>query len=462
VRKAFILLLSTTMVFGMTINEFAGNLAYAATEPVNAGGLDNKQTDKFKAEFSYEMAKITEKVMSSPTINIEKFKVEIAYATAQATAKVMPLLPTDQRTAFSYAMTQMTTKIINDPKLTVEQGKGEFAYDMAQLTTKIITNDTQTMVNFNKTAAGQKDIDPAMYTSLVDELMHVGDTGSQVDHKVQIDGEVRYHYATNSGDSQWDKTQSGIRAYVGLGTDINENWRINGMFDIEKSIINYTNKFELSRIYAVGKMGTSTLTAGSFGYLMAEGNIYDSGFKGARYDFGAPVKYSLSYGNTDYTQKAVIATARYTDYDYNLEAGLYHYRRDQNGSSQNTIRTLSGNYNFNDFSVGAMYLGSSLKDSKGQSNGYVLSLHYGELKTYRPGTYDLSWKYYHQPLGTYIEHGMNGVGNLGLMQGFKGYGVGIHYAFAKNLVAGLEYYHLADLVTGANGQTWWSEITYYF
>lgn len=489
-------------VIGTSIYETKGNVVYASNELMNVGELDNnpkENSEKFKAQFAYEMAKITAKIVSGPTQNTEDFKAEFAYATALATAKIMPMIPSLQRTDFAYKMAQITTKIISDPSLEIEKAKAEFAYEIAQLTTKIITNedkssiDARTMFKVNNTdidspraplrnnadieqkAAGkvnnidnaqkditQKDITPETYTGLIDELKHVGDRSNQLDNKVKIDGEIRYHYAFNRGSEQWDKDSSGIRAYIGLGTNINEDWRVNGMLDIEKSLVNYDNKFELSRLNVVGKAGAAKLTVGSFGYLMAEGNIYDSGFKGARVDFGDPVQYTLSYGGTDYTRKTAIATARYNDFDYNLEVGLYHYQVGSSPYNKNTIRTLSGNYNFSNFGIGAMYLGSSLKDSQGDSKGYVLSLNYGDLKTYRLGTYDIFFKYYNQPLGTYIEHGMNGIGNLGLMQGFKGYGLGTHYTFANNLVGGLEYFDLTDKVSGEKGRTWWSEVTHYF
>ncbi|HBS58646.1 MAG TPA: S-layer protein, partial [Firmicutes bacterium] len=97
---------------------------------------------------------------------------------------------------------------------------------------------------------------------------------------------------------------------------------------------------------------------------------------------------------------------------------------------------------------------------KGNRNGYVLSFNYGDLKTWRPGTYDLFAKYYNQPQGTYLAHGMNGIGNW--LQGFRGYGLGVHYTFAENLVGGMEYFDLRDKVTGGNAQTWWNQLTYYF
>jgi hypothetical protein len=107
-----------------------------------------------------------------------------------------------------------------------------------------------------------------------------------------------------------------------------------------------------------------------------------------------------------------------------------------------------------------MVLSSSLKDRNGNDNGYVLSLNYGDLKSWRAGTYEIFAKYYNQSRGTYIAHGMNGIG--GSMQGFKGYGVGMNYALKENLVAGIEYYRLSDKISKDKGDTWWSQLTYYF
>jgi len=502
-------------VVSISTNGLKGNVAYASNKFINVGEYGNnpavmskEDTEKFKAEFAYEMAQITAKIVSAPTTNVENFKVEFAYATAKVTAKVMPMIPGAQRNEFAYEMAQITSKIISDPKLDIEKAKAEFAYEIAQLTTKVITNaDTiaidRTMRKGNNadiepkatgkvsstdpntallrnnvdierkatdkvdnTGTGQKAvvnpgyIAPEVYNGLIDELTKVGDRGNHVDKTVHMDGQIRYHYADNSGSGTLGRDAAGFNARLGFDTDINKDWHAYGMLEGKKNIVNYDNEFKLSRLYAVGKLGDSNVRAGSFGYLMAEGNIYDSGFTGVRFDFGEPVKYTFSYGETDYTKETYIATARYEDFDYNLEAGVYHYQTDDGVNNRNTIRTFGGTYNFSNFGVGAMVLGSSLKDSEGDSNGYVFSLNYGDLKTWRPGTYNVFAKYYNQPVGTYIDHGMNGRG--GSMQGFKGYGIGTRYTLTQNVVAGLEYYDLTDKISGEKGKTWWSELTRYF
>ncbi|MBP2662030.1 MAG: hypothetical protein H6Q69_5062 [Firmicutes bacterium] len=163
-------------------------------------------------------------------------------------------------------------------------------------------------------------VDPATYNRLIDDLMQVGNSSKHKNNKINVDGEIRYHYAANSsGSTQWDKDASGLRLYLGADTRINSNWQLYGMLEGKKDIKNYDNKFELSHLYVKGKVGTSTVKAGNFGYLMAEGNIYDSGLTGISVDFGDPIKYTLSYGETEDTKSTYIATARYKDFDYNLE-----------------------------------------------------------------------------------------------------------------------------------------------
>lgn len=500
-RKSVRMLLAMTAAISITTgSQFGdgakGNVVYAASLPAKTG-------ESAEADFAYEIAQITAKLFDAPSTNVENFKVEYSYAIAKVMAKVMPLLPEGQRRDFAYGMAQNTTRIMNDSNLNVERAKADFSYEMATLTSKMIagsTNFTPAGAASGNVAAGSlssgessaallrnnADIEPKVaasptspistvpeqkpkanpsyiapetYSGLINELKHVGNASNrQPDNKVNIDGEVRYHYAQNSGPSPFDRDSAGIRVRLGIDAPTNQDWRLYGMLEGQKKILNYNDFFKFSRLYIAGQTGETKVTAGSFGYLMAEGNVYDSGFKGVRADFGKPVKYTLGYGQTDETRETLIASARYEDYDYNLEAGVYHYN--MAGGRQNTIRTFGGNYNFSNFGVGAMILKSSPQDS-GDGTGYVFSVNYGELKSWRPGTYSIFAKYYNQPRYTFIAHGMNGKGSV-MDNGFKGYGVGISYTLAENMVAGTEYYHLSDKDDGSKGNTWWNYVTRYF
>ncbi|VBB09481.1 Hypothetical protein LUCI_4776 [Lucifera butyrica] len=509
-KKSSILLFAMAAVLGISAGNpvcgnVLGNVAYASNEQAVVSG-----SKKFKAEFAYEMARLTSQIVSSSTTDSKSFKVEFSYAIAQGTARIMPLVPSSQRAEFAYEMARLTAPILNDQNLTIDKAKREFAYEAAQLTTKIITN-TEASTGANQTSitasgtgtmfpapettgngysgtllqnnaaierkataranntgtvekanANRSDVTPETYQNLVGDLMQVGDRSKHLDHKVNINGEVDYGFASHSGSGQWNRNSSGVSIRLGFDTALGKNWQVNGELEREKNLVRDEDNYG-ARLNVTGKVGEAKVTVGSFGYLMAEGNIYNSGFRGIRTDWGGPVKYTLSYGNTDDggdadTKRMSIATARYDDFDYNLEGGIYHYR--QESGVNNTIWTLGGNYNFSNFSIGAMVLGSTLKDSQGNNRGSVFSFNYGDLKTWRPGTYDLFAKYYNQPLGTYIDPDMNGLGSL--MQGFKGYGVGTHYTFKENLVGGLAYYNLKDKISGDIGKTWWSDLTYYF
>lgn len=473
----------------------------------------NEVSDTHKAEYAYEIAQITSKFLSASNTSVEKFKMDFAYATAQVTAKTIPFLPDSQKSDFAYAMTQITSKVLNDPQLDMEKARLEFSYEVADITAKVITGagritpgksallaarnnrveikgmekaaqpvsekptallrnnaDIETKIprTAKKADTTKKpdyvaaDISKETYAELVNDVMHVAERGTQPEKAVNIDGEVRVHYAANSGPGALDRNTSAFRFRLGMDTHLEGDWNAHAMLEAQKGIANYGSDFELDRLYVDGKLGLSKVQVGSFGYTMAEGNIYDSGFKGVKFDLGETVKYTLSFGQTDfYTKDTFVASVRYDDPDFNLETGVYTYRPIAGTTEQNTIWTIGGNYQFSNFGIGAMYLGSDLKDSNGDRNGYVLSLNYGDLKTYRPGTYQLFAKHYNQPLGTYIAHGMNGLGGSS-MQGFKGNGVGISYTLAENLVAGMEYYHLTDKVSGERSRTWWNQLTYYF
>ncbi|MDU4959562.1 MAG: S-layer protein [Sporomusaceae bacterium] len=304
-------------------------------------------------------------------------------------------------------------------------------------------------------------ISQQQYADLLDELQNVSRLGLQADRKINIAGELRYHYALNDGGTAaWNRDNSGLRLYLGADSELMKNWRLYSRLEAKQSIRNYNTTIDFSRLYITGKIGTSRLQAGSFGYLMAEGNIYDSGFDGIRLDFGDRARYTLSYGKTGLTDNMALATAHYESFDYNLTTGLYHYRERQNDDRSNTLWMLGGNYKFENGSIGAMLLQSSQADSRGNDSGYVLTLRYGDLKAWRPGTYQAFAKYYDQPRHTYISHDMNGMGSK--MDGFKGYGLGISYTPAENLVAGLEYYSLSEKSSDRQNKTLWAQLSYYF
>ena len=272
-------------------------------------------------------------------------------------------------------------------------------------------------------------------------------------------GEVRYNYVINQGTKRFDINDSRLRARFYFDYRLNSNWHLYSMLESDKSFLNsksYNGSITGDRFYLKGKTGSSNVTVGSFGYKMADGNIYDSRFKGIKVDVDAPLNYTFAYGEGNEISRAYIATAKYKDYDYSVSGGWYNFEMENR--QKNTIWTIDGTYDFEALSLGAMYLHSRSDDNQG--DGYVLTLSHGKIKSRIPKTYHLFVKYYDQDADTYVRHTMSGLG--GRMNGFKGYGAGYYYTLAENLVYGIEYYDLKNKVNGERGSTMWNQITYYF
>jgi len=278
------------------------------------------------------------------------------------------------------------------------------------------------------------------------------------DNRLKVDGEVRYSVdKNNSAASQYSYKDSQLRLRMYLDYNINDNWHAYTMLESDKSL---SGKFDkngyptFQRAYVDGNIGLAKLTAGSFGALLGDGNIFDTQFDGINVQVPGTVQYNLLYGTSDYFNNSTILTAHYNSYDYDLDAGIHHLQL-INGSVNN-ISDFSGNYNFEKFSLGAMYLHSSLDGE----NGYVFTLSNGKLKSWEAGSYNIWLKYYNQPQGTYVAHTMMGLADY--MNGFKGYGLGYSTTLRENLVADFAYYKLEDYVSGNKGNTLWFDLIYTF
>jgi len=469
------------------------------------GGGDAKASSLLFTEkidgLIYEINKV-------PNNNIIKFKVTLENETESFLAETAPLFAASAKNELANEMNNIKNKIYGNPKLKIDPAKNELTIEYrriekkygAQVTgniapVKIVAQSTGTVApTANPTAtsvarsaarnnraaasgvvtgtdakgnylpanpAAKRTVKPVtseVYSDLLKQVTTVNERTHNGGSRVRISGGVRLHYAVNSGSGSWASNSSGLRADIGAEMQLDKDWRLFAGLSAKKSFLNYEDKID-ARLYLMKNIGTSTFKIGSFGYFMADGNIYDDSFDGLRFDFGETVRYTLSYGNTKYSKDTFVATARYDDYDYTLEAGAYLFKRNDD-DAQSNIFTLSGAYKFSNFSLGSMALVSNRKDDNGANFGYVHSLVYGDLKPWRKGTYNIWAKYYNQPKYTYIAPSMNGRG--GWMQGFKGLGLGINYTFSENFVGSLEYYNLTDMTSGATGSTWWGSLTHFF
>ena len=481
----------------------------------NGGGADAKPASSI---FSEKVESMINEIKSVPNNNIIKFKVTVENQTEMFLADVKPLFKSETMSALDKEMNEIKNKIYNSKKLKIETAKNEIFSDYRKIESKygpsatanstisqssyfskpsmvatspiannapvssspssgasprqsartnpsgnnVSTTGTDAQGNYLPAATAPKrvvkPVTTEVYSDLLKQVMNVNEQQQNTGKKVRISGGIRFHYAVNSGNGSWAKNSAGLRADIAAETQLDKDWRLFAGLSAKKSFLNYDDKVDY-RLYLMKKIGTSNFRIGSFGYFMADGNIYDDSFDGMRFDFGETIRYTVSYGNTKYSKDTLVATARYDDYDYSLEAGAYLFKNNDD-NVQSKILTMGGVYKFSNFNLGAMALVANRKDSNGKNFGYVYSFNYGELKPWRKGTYNIWAKYYYQPRYTYIAPSMNGRG--GWMQGFRGVGMGINYTFSENLVGSLEYYSLTDMTTGAPGNTWWGSLTHFF
>lgn len=334
-------------------------------------------------------------------------------------------------------------------------------YEMAQLVGAALANKDK----YN--ADVQQNVLPKLSAEFAEELKNFGVRIGKLEaaeDNVNFTAQIRWHYVDNYRSKHDSSDDHQLRSRIYINGKVNETWDYHAMLENKQDL--HTNAEEgktgFERAYVTGRLGGAKLTGGVFGNLLAEGNIYDTSFDGIKLDFGDVIKYSLLYGNADIERdnKLFAATASYKDYDYDAAVGYHHIKYDIGNPAANTIWSAGGNYDFGNYSFGAMYLRASEQDAKGDRDGYVLTLTHGRLKEWRAHTYEIYAKYYDQSVNTYLAHTMNGL--AGYMDGFKGYSIGAQYAVAKNIVFGLEYYDLKDKITDEKNRTIWTQFIFDF
>ena len=289
--------------------------------------------------------------------------------------------------------------------------------------------------------------------------------------RLKIDGQIRLDTRHSTGkESSKDRTR--IRARIYPDYNIDGNWHAVGMIEAEKTIAgdggDKDGQLKFDRWYLMGRSGVTDVMVGQYGSTMAEGNVYDSKFRGIRLSTGVPITYTFEHGKIDRARKVTGLTASYRTAVDTTEAGVYRF--DKIGSAVRTI--YMGNYRrpLGIFDFGAMVL-HGRDQAAGNGTGYVFTLERPGAGAWRPGSYSYWLKYYRQPSATYVSHTMNGMadymnydasGSGPLRGGFRGWGAGWSYTLKKNLLFSLEYYDLQDLTTRERSRTIWGALTGYF
>ena len=341
-------------------------------------------------------------------------------------------------------------------------------YEMAQIVAKAMAKGA----NVDKLAA-----------EFADELDALGVRVANLEKKadnVKVTGEVRYRYT----DSELNGNEyNDLRSRIWVNGQINDDWSYTGMIENTQDFTEDAGneKTEFKRAYVEGKIGGLDLTAGRYGAFFANGNVYDAQADGAQLSYGDKVKVSAFAGKgTDEAGDGAASNGNYAGGEisaamgenFSLNGGYVNFKDmgqvtgETETNVDNAIWYVGADANFGDFTLSGMYLkgdkSENDQDVKGiDDDGYTVGLSYKGAEASETGSYGIWANYYDQGGQTYVAHttDANTFGN----DGFKGYGVGVNYTFAKNIVGTVAYYDTENkLDSNDDDQIIWSDLTFTF
>ena len=354
-------------------------------------------------------------------------------------------------------------------------------YEMAQIVAKAMAKGA----NVDKLAA-----------EFADELDNLGVRVANLEKKadnVKVTGEARYLYedGTNAG-----MVEHSLRSRIWVNGQINDDWSYTGMLentqDLHDNAGNETTKFQ--RAYVEGKLGGLAVTAGRYNAFFADGNVYDTRADGIEVSYGDKIKVrgfvgkgsDFSSSNEDETKSVDAsygnycggeltgdfgkfnATAGYVNFKDMLEGGYTGDNNDKFAKGiDNAIWYVGGNYDFDgNVAVSAMYLKGDLSDNDGDvddtnTDGWTAGLTYKGAEASEAGSWGLFANYYDQGGMTYVAHTTDA--ETFAYDGFKGWGVGANYTFAKNIVGTVAYYDTENKVNESEkAHLVWADLTFTF
>ena len=355
-------------------------------------------------------------------------------------------------------------------------------YEMAQIVAKAMAKGA----NVDKLAA-----------EFADELDNLGVRVANLEKKadnVKVTGEVRYLYEDYKGEG--NSFDHSLRSRLWVNGQINDDWTYTGMLensqDLKDNAGNEDTSFQ--RAYVEGKLGGLAVTAGRYNAFFADGNVYDTRADGIEVSYGDKIKVrgfvgkgtdastsneagdkslDVSFGNYcggELTGEfgKFNATAGYVNFKDMLEGGYTGDLNDKFGKGiDNAIWYVGGNYDFDgNVAVSAMYLKGDLSDNDvdiddTNTDGWTAGLTYKGAEASDAGSWGMFVNYYDQGGMTYIAHTTDA--ETFAYDGFKGWGVGANYTFAKNIVGTVAYYDTENKVDSSEkSHIVWTDLTLTF
>ena len=339
-------------------------------------------------------------------------------------------------------------------------------YEMAQIVAKAMAKGA----NVDKLAA-----------EFADELDNLGVRVANLEKKadnVKVTGELRYKYMSmksdvNERDDHSPKSyENDLRSRIWINGQINDDWSYTGMIENTQDIDDNAGneKTEFNRAYVEGKIGGLAVTAGRYNAFFANGNIYDDLVDGVEASYGDKVKVTGFAGKATEVEGGNYAGGELAGSfgDLNAAAGYVNYKDLGDVDSQdNAIWYVGADYTMGDVNLSAMYLkgDKSLNDVDEKvldDDGWTVGLAYKGAEASEAGSWGLFANYYDLGGQTYIAHTTDA--NTFDGAGFKGWGVGANYTFAKNIVGTVAYYDTENkkLDSNENDQRVWADVTFTF
>ncbi len=315
-------------------------------------------------------------------------------------------------------------------------------YEMAQITARAMAKGA----NVDKLAA-----------EFADELDNLGVRVANLEKKadnVKITGYARYRYVESDRDGYTQK----LRSRIWVNGQINDDWSYTGMLQNEQDLKNDQGdeKTDFQRAYVDGKIGGLNVRAGRYNAFFAEGNVYDTRADGVEISYGDKVKLT-GYAGKATDGKYGFATLEPENKSMgnycggvistklgavDLAAGYINFKDMGEEDIENAIWHVGAGVSFGDVALNAMYLKGDADGNdelkKLDDDGFVVGMKYKGADSAAVGTWGLFANYYDQGAQTYVAHTTDANTFEGV--GFKGWGVGAEYTFAKNMVGTVHYY----------------------
>ena len=336
-------------------------------------------------------------------------------------------------------------------------------YEMAQIVAKAMAKGA----NVDKLAA-----------EFADELDNLGVRVANLEKKadnVKVTGELRYKYMSQDGDVNGSNHDTDLRSRIWVNGQINDDWSYTGMLENTQILSDNAGNedTEFKRAYVEGKLGGLNVIAGRYGAFFANGNIYDAQADGVEVSYGDKVKVTGFAGKAsdehNFGEDGNYAGGELAGSfgDLNAAAGYVNYKDlGDIDDEDNAIWYVGADYTMGDVNLSAMYLKGDLShngvDEKVlDDDGWTVGLTYKGAEASEAGSWGLFANYYDLGGQTYVAHTTDA--NTFDGAGFKGYGVGANYTFAKNIVGTVVYYDTENKVNSkVDDQRVWADVTFTF